>query len=137
MSEITGFTADATTALPLHVLDRDQYAGWKARQPAALQAWLDAQGFTAGGHSVALLPGGNGLAGAVIGVGDRADAYAYAHAPHALPEGSVWQLASELPAEEQALLHHAEDDGAKGGPDDRAITAGQQGAADDHADDRL
>ncbi len=104
MSEITGFTATATAALPLHVLDREQYASWKAAQPAAQQAWLDAQGFTAAGHSVALLPGADGLAGAVIGVGDRADAYAYAHAPHALPEGSVWQLATELPAAEQALL---------------------------------
>lgn len=104
MSEITGFTADTTAALPLHVLDRSQFEAWKNSQSAATQAWLKSQGFTAGAHSVALLPGADGLAGAVIGVGDRGDAYSYAHAPHALPEGSVWQLASELPPAEQALL---------------------------------
>ena len=104
MSEITGFTADTAAALPLYVLDREQFAAWKQGQPAATQAWLASQGFTAGAHSVALLPGSEGLAGAVMGVGDRADAYSYAHAPHALPEGSVWQLANELPAAEQALL---------------------------------
>lgn len=104
MSEITGFTADTAAALPLYVLDREQFAAWKDGQPAATQAWLASQGFNAGAHSVALLPGTDGLAGAVMGVGDRGDAYSYAHAPHALPEGSVWQLANELPAAELALL---------------------------------
>ena len=104
MNEITGFTTDTAAALPLYVLDRDQYTGWKSAQPAALQAWLDAQGFTAAAHSVALLPGEDGVAGAVLGVGDRADPYSYAHAPHALPAGSVWRLASELGAQEQGLL---------------------------------
>ncbi|MCU1002140.1 M17 family metallopeptidase [Stenotrophomonas maltophilia] len=104
MSEITGFTTDTAAALPLYVLDREQFAAWKDGQPAATQAWLASQGFNAGAHSVALLPGTDGLAGAVMGVGDRADAYSYAHAPHALPEGSVWQLASDLPAAELALL---------------------------------
>ena len=104
MSEITGFTADTAAALPLYVLDREQFASWKDGQPAATQAWLASQGFTAGAFTTALLPGADGLAGAVIGVGDRGDAYSYSHAPHALPEGSVWQLASELPAAELALL---------------------------------
>ena len=55
-------------------------------------------------HQDVAAAGADGLAGAVMGVGDRADAYSYAHAPHALPEGSVWQLANELPAAELALL---------------------------------
>ena len=75
MSEITGFTADTATALPLYVLDREQFASWKDGQPAATQAWLASQGFTAGAFTTALLPGADGLAGAVIGVGDRGDAY--------------------------------------------------------------
>lgn len=29
MSEITGFTADTAAALPLYVLDREQFAAWK------------------------------------------------------------------------------------------------------------
>ncbi|KAG0921064.1 hypothetical protein G6F32_015281 [Rhizopus arrhizus] len=67
MSEITGFTTDATAALPLYVLDREQFAAWKDGQPAATQAWLASQGVTAGAFSTALLPGADGLAGAVIG----------------------------------------------------------------------
>lgn len=104
MIPLTGFTSHAEQALPLHVLDRERFKAWTAGQPAALQAWLQAQRFTAGAHSVALLPGEHGLAGAVIGVGDAADAYSYAHAPHALPEGTVWQLATPLEDTQQALL---------------------------------
>ncbi len=104
MNDITGFVSRADQALPLHVLDRDQFATWSADQPAALQAWLQAQHFTASAHSVVLLPGEHGIAGAVLGVGDPDDAYSYAHAPHALPEGSVWTLATELTPARRDLL---------------------------------
>ncbi|GAB3042766.1 leucyl aminopeptidase family protein [Stenotrophomonas tumulicola] len=104
MSDIIGFTSQSEHALPLHVLDRDGFKAWNAAQPPALQAWLQAQGFTGSAHSVVLLPGEQGIAGAVMGVGDAADAYSYAHAPHALPAGTVWRLASELDAAQQALL---------------------------------
>ncbi|WP_313643550.1 leucyl aminopeptidase family protein [Stenotrophomonas sp.] len=104
MTPITAYTTDSSTALPLHVLDRDGFAAWKAQQPAAVQAWADAQQFTAAPGSVLLLPGDNGIAGAVLGVGDRADAYAYAHAPFALPAGTVWQVANELDASSSANL---------------------------------
>ncbi len=105
MSVPNGFTPDTAHALPLHVLDRGQFAAWRERQPAAVVAWLEAQRFTAAPATLALLPGADGIAGAVIGVGDRADAYSYAHAPFALPEGSVWQVAGELDAITEANLH--------------------------------
>ncbi|MEE7547473.1 leucyl aminopeptidase family protein, partial [Xanthomonas sp. Kuri4-1] len=47
MSLPLGFTSAAATALPLHVLDREQFAGWCGQQPAATVAWARAQGFTA------------------------------------------------------------------------------------------
>ena len=93
-----GFTNDTSQALPLHVLDRQQFAAWREQQPAAIGAWLDAQQFNAAPASVVLLPGEHGIAGAIIGVGDRADAYSYAHAPFLLPAGSSWTLASEVDA---------------------------------------
>ncbi len=104
MTSLAGFSNEAPRALPLHVLDRAQFPAWLENQPEGIRQWLQGQGFTGGAHTVALLPGNDGIAGAVIGVGDRADAYSYAHAPHALPEGSIWQLASALPEAEQAIL---------------------------------
>ena len=104
MTPITAYTTDSTNALPLYVLDRDGFAAWKAQQPAAVQAWAAAQQFNAAPNSVLLIPGDNGIAGAVLGVGDHADAYAYAHAPFALPAGTSWQVANELEASSSANL---------------------------------
>jgi len=105
MTQITGFTTDSAKALPLHVMEREQFAAWRAQQDATLVAWLDAQHFNGSGGSVVLLPGEHGLAGAIVGVGDPGDVYSYAHAPFALPEGTVWQLADALPGEIETLLH--------------------------------
>lgn len=104
MTPITAYTTDSSNALPLYVLDRDGFAAWKAQQPAAVQAWAAAQQFNAAPNSVLLLPGDNGIAGAVLGVGDHADAYAYAHAPFALPAGTTWQVANALDASSIANL---------------------------------
>ena len=96
--------ADATSpALPLHLLDREGYGAWRATQPAATVAWLDAQEFQPGAGSVALLPGSDGIAAAVLGLGDRLDPCSYAHAPAALPPGA-WAPAVEPPAAELAAL---------------------------------
>ena len=45
----------------------------------------------------------DGLAGAVIGIGDALDPYAYAHAPFGLPAGD-WQLATDLSADARTAL---------------------------------
>ena len=105
MTQINGFTSDSSKALPLHVMEREQFAAWRAQQSPALVAWLDAQHFNGSGGTVVLLPGEAGVGGAIVGIGDPGDAYAYAHAPFALPEGSVWQLADALPQDIETLLH--------------------------------
>src|SRR5690606_5069306 len=98
-----GASARSDAARVLHIVHAGDFAQWRDTQPAAIQAWLDAQGFDATPGTHALLPGADGVAGAVIGVGDRLDPYAYAHAPAALPAGD-WAPASPLePAQQHAL----------------------------------
>src|SRR5690606_12108172 len=53
--------------------------------------------------SAVLLPGDDGLAGAVLGLGDRLDPYSYAHAPLALPEGA-WAPQGGLAGDQRAAL---------------------------------
>ena len=89
MSAALAYTDASATARPLHVLERAQLAAWRATQSSAVNAWIDAQGFAAGAGSLLLLPGDDGLAGAVIGIGDALDPYAYAHAPFGLPAGGL------------------------------------------------
>jgi leucyl aminopeptidase len=103
MSLPHGFTDSAANALPLYVLERAQLDAWRATQPAAIGAWLDAQNFVAAAGTLMLLPGDTGIAGAVIGIGDPLDPYSYAHAPFGLPVGD-WQLAGELGADARAAL---------------------------------
>ena len=100
------YATPGTPALPLYLLDRAGFAAWRDAQPAAVAAWLKAQAFDAAPGSAVLLPGSDGIAGAVLGVGDRLDPYAYAHGPQALPEGA-WAPQGELPADQLAALQLA------------------------------
>ena len=105
MSLPLGFTDATSSALPLHVVTAAGLAEWRSRQPAAHGNWLNAQGFDASPGSAALLCATDGsIAGAVIGVGDRSDAYAYAHAPFALPAGTTWKPADGLDQAETTNL---------------------------------
>jgi leucyl aminopeptidase len=107
MTALPGLIATAehagAHALPLHAVTSAAFADWSAQQSPALQAWLNAQQFTAAAGSHALLPGSDGLAGAVLGIGDAHDPFAYAHAPYALPAGE-WRLADPLDAAATAAL---------------------------------
>ncbi|WP_394003616.1 leucyl aminopeptidase family protein [Luteimonas sp. WGS1318] len=85
------FATDAAAARALHVVTRESCAAWRGAQPAAVRAWLEAQGFDAAPGALVLLPGDNGLAGAAIGIGDPRDPDSYAHAPYGLPEGD-WRV---------------------------------------------
>ena len=69
MSAALAYTDASTTARALHVLDRTQLAAWRTTQSVTVNAWIDAQGFAAGAGSLLLLPGEDGLAGAVVGIG--------------------------------------------------------------------
>jgi len=103
MSLPNGFTDTSSSALPLHVLERDNFSDWRNALSPALQAWVDAQQFSAAPGALLLLPGEHGIAAAAIGIGDPLDPYSYAHAPHGLPPGD-WQLASMLDDGARAAL---------------------------------
>ncbi|OYU41263.1 MAG: leucyl aminopeptidase [Pseudorhodobacter sp. PARRP1] len=63
--------ADAVSR-PLYVVAVDGLADFLAGQPEAVRAWLAACGFAAGLGDLRLIPGGDGVAAAVIGFGTAA-----------------------------------------------------------------
>ncbi|MBB3345394.1 leucyl aminopeptidase family protein [Luteimonas sp. RC10] len=91
------FAADARDARPLHIVSRKHYAAWRDSQPAAIGHWLDAQAFDGAAGALTLLPGDDGLAGAVIGIGDAHDPDSYAHAVYGLPEGDWHPVGHDAP----------------------------------------
>ena len=104
MTALPGLAPADATALPLHATTSATFADWSATQSPARQAWLQAQGFTGAAGTLALLPGDGGLAGAVLGVGDLHDPFAWSHASFALPAGD-WRMADALDAEARDALH--------------------------------
>ena len=65
------FASACDQALPLYCVERTGFDAWRSLQLPALGSWIDAQTFTAVSGSLLLLPGDNGIAGAVLGIGDR------------------------------------------------------------------
>ncbi|HEX5664473.1 MAG TPA: leucyl aminopeptidase family protein [Xanthomonadaceae bacterium] len=95
MNPADAFAASSADARPLHCVQQAGLDEWRQAQLPEIGQWLDAQTFSAGTGSLVLLPGGNGIGGAVLGVADPHDPFAYAHAPYALPPGD-WRLQGEL-----------------------------------------
>ncbi|WP_242108893.1 leucyl aminopeptidase family protein [Luteimonas aquatica] len=90
---------------PLYLIHRDHLAAWRERQTPALAQWLLAHGFDASPGSMLTLPGRDGgFAGAVLGIGDPLDPFAYAHAPSVLPPGA-WRLDAAIEDAALRALH--------------------------------
>ncbi len=99
------FADPNTPSLPLHVVAVDALDGWLAGQPPSTQAWVKATGFTAKLGQVQLLPGQDGVAGAVIGNGTpkarRQGRFGLAHGAGKLPAGA-WHLVGDLSPDAKA-----------------------------------
>jgi len=104
MTAPPGLVASAESSFALSIVTAAQFPEWVAAQTESTRRWLQSQGFTAAAGSHALLPGADGLAGAVLGVADPNDPYAYAHAPSALPTGD-WRAVDALDARARDALH--------------------------------
>lgn len=81
-------------ARPLHTVRPGALKAFLAAQPAAVAAWLRETGFAAKAGELRLLPGPDGISGAVLGLGDDRSPHVFGSLPAELPEGSVWRLAS-------------------------------------------
>jgi leucyl aminopeptidase len=81
-------------ALPLHTVRPAALERFLAGLPAPQRAWLSATGFAAKTGELRLLPGAEGLCGAVLGLGEDRSPHVFGSLPAQLPEASVWRLAS-------------------------------------------
>jgi len=95
---------EGASSLPLHAIGADDLSAFLAGLPAATAAFLRASGFAAKPGEIALLPDENGLAGAVIGIGDETSPWYFGSAAWSLPTGSRWHLAGTLADPAEAVL---------------------------------
>lgn len=79
-------------AKALYPVDPAGLAGLMESLPAPQAAWLRGTGFAAKAAEVAILPGDEGVAGAVIGLGHDQSPFPFGALPFGLPADSIWQL---------------------------------------------
>jgi leucyl aminopeptidase len=96
--------AERMSSLPLHALSAAQLPVFLAALPDASARFLRASGFAAKPGDFALIPGADGLVGAVVGIGKEASPWDFGGAPWALPAGSRWHLAGDGVDPSQAVL---------------------------------
>jgi leucyl aminopeptidase len=89
------FAPQGTESRPIHLSHPEGLAALKASLGAQASAWLDGTGFEAAAGDLRLIPGGTGVAAAVIGLGPKTAAarhrFIAAKAHAALPPGN-WSL---------------------------------------------
>ncbi len=101
---LEGLAARVDAALPLHAVRQEGLGAFLEGQAAPVAAFLRAAGFTGRAGEFALLPGADGLAGAVVGVGAPPSPWDFGRLPRALPSGSAWRLAAGPEDAGQAVL---------------------------------
>jgi leucyl aminopeptidase len=96
--------AERMSSLPLHAINAAQLPMFLAALADASASFLRASGFGAKPGDFALIPGADGLVGAVVGIGTEASPWDFGGAPWALPAGSRWHLAGDGVDPSQAVL---------------------------------
>ncbi len=81
-----------TAARPVHAVRPAGLDALLARLPPAQAGFLRDSGEAGAAGRVTLLPGGDGVAAAVLGLGAEPGFWAYGALAFALPEGSAWRL---------------------------------------------
>jgi leucyl aminopeptidase len=82
----------AEACRPLHAVRPAGLEALLKALPAQQATWLNQVGFRAAAGELQLVPGADGMAGAVLGLGDDRSPYGFGALATRLPEGTTWRL---------------------------------------------
>src|SRR5271157_3583113 len=82
----------AEGTMPLFPVRPAGLAGLLEALPPYQERFLRQLGFTAATQELQFLPGPDGIAGAVLGLGDDRSPHAFGNLAFRLPEGTLWRL---------------------------------------------
>ncbi|MGC9268753.1 leucyl aminopeptidase family protein [Acidiphilium sp.] len=91
-TEINSSGTSLNRTLPIYPLRPGELAAFVEHTDAGTAAFIRAHGFNANVHDLLLLPGPDGLAGAMLGIGDDRSASAFGGVLNKLPSNSFWHL---------------------------------------------
>jgi leucyl aminopeptidase len=95
--------ADASTAIPLHLVRAADYPAWSAEQPERVRQWLAATNHRGDAGTIAWMPAGTSDAAAIAVVGDD-PLYAAGDLPFQLPPGDYRAITLPTSAVDLAVL---------------------------------
>ena len=94
---------DARDARPIHAVRPDGLEALRASLPAFQRGFLEQAGFAAAVNETLLLPGPDGVAGSVLGLGGDRSPFAFGGLAKRLPQGSWKLLPGDFDASEAVL----------------------------------
>lgn len=103
-THLAGLGAPEDSALPLYPVRPAELDEFLAGRDQSTAAFIRSQNFKAEPQSLVVLPGADGLASAVLGLGDDRTLTAFGHLAARLPSATVWRLMPGSYDLEQAIL---------------------------------
>ncbi len=97
-------TTSAETSRPVHVVRPDRPESFLEQLPPPQSSFLRDTAFAGKAGEFRLLPGPDGVAGAVLGIGADASPFAFGALPGLLPDVGVWHLVPGDHDQEAAVL---------------------------------
>ncbi len=102
--QLTCLVQTASATRPLYAIRPHELAGFLDGIPPAQAGFVRDCGFVAATQELIMLPGPDGLAGAVLGLGDDHSPYAFGNLAFRLPAGMPWRLEVSEANHEAAVL---------------------------------
>jgi leucyl aminopeptidase len=96
--------APGENSVPVYAVRPQGLAALLDEMPAQAAAYVRGSGFSAAANATVLVPGRDGVAGAVLGLGDKGGPGPFGALAFGLPEGLAWRMAGPVDSVEDATL---------------------------------
>jgi leucyl aminopeptidase len=92
------------SSVPVYAARPEGLAALLDEMPAQAAAYVRGSGFSGAANAIVLVPGRDGIGGAVLGLGDKGGPGPFGALAFGLPEGLAWRIAGPVDSVEDATL---------------------------------
>jgi leucyl aminopeptidase len=96
--------APGESSVPVYAVRPEGLAALLDEMPAQASTYVRGTGFSAAASAIVLVPGRDGIGGAVLGLGEKGGPSPFGALAFGLPEGLAWRIAGPVDSIEDAAL---------------------------------